>query len=41
MLHFLIGLFVGANMGLFLYASIFLAKEADESMEKDEEVNSE
>lgn len=30
MISFIIGLFVGANLGLFLYACILAGKKADE-----------
>lgn len=33
MLQFILGLFVGANVSLFLYALIICAKKADEHIE--------
>lgn len=39
MLKFIIGLFIGANISLFLYACILSGKKADESI--NEEVKSE
>ncbi len=33
MIKFLIGLFIGANVSLFLYAMIFSAKQADQYIE--------
>ena len=30
MIYFIIGVFVGANLGLFLYACILAGKKADE-----------
>lgn len=33
MINFIIGLFVGANVSLFLYALIICAKRADERIE--------
>ncbi len=39
MIPFIIGLFVGANVSLFLYACIIEGKKADESI--NEEVKSE
>lgn len=39
MIQFLVGLFLGANISLFLYACIIAAKKADEHIDK--EVNGE
>ena len=35
MISFIIGLFVGANLGLFLYACIIVGKEADKHIYKE------
>lgn len=35
MLQFIIGLFVGANISLFLYACFFAGKQADTHIEKE------
>lgn len=35
MLQFIMGLFVGANISLFLYASILAGKQADIHIEKE------
>lgn len=40
MLKFILGLFIGANVSLFLYACILAGKKADENI-NDEEVKSE
>lgn len=37
MLQFILGLFIGANVSLFLYAMIFSAKQADQYIEMKEE----
>lgn len=37
MISFIIGLFVGANLGLFLYACILAGKKADEHIYREEE----
>ncbi len=34
MLQFILGLFIGANVSLFLYALIICGKKADEHIEK-------
>lgn len=37
MLKFILGLFIGANFSLFLYAMIFSAKQADQYLENKED----
>lgn len=37
MISFIIGLFIGANLGLFLYACILAGKKADEHIIAKEE----
>ena len=39
MLNFLLGLFIGANTSLFLYACILAGKQADEKLKKTEVEN--
>ena len=36
MLNFLLGLFIGANVSLFLYACILVGKKADETIYSEE-----
>lgn len=36
MIQFLVGLFLGANISLFLYACIIAGKKADEHINKEE-----
>lgn len=37
MLKFLLGLFIGANISLFLYACILVGKDVDENIKTKEE----
>ena len=39
MFHFLIGLFLGAGISLFLYACMIVGKQADENIEEMENFN--
>ncbi len=35
MVQFILGLIIGANLGLFFYASLVLAKDADKDIEEE------
>ena len=37
MMQFILGLFIGANISLFLYACILVGKDADENIKTKEE----